>query len=170
MLYWLLFEKLFPIFSPARVFGYVTFRTAFASLTALFLSIWLGPLLIRKLREFQIGQQIREEVTGHPARSGGQSATDAGRRGWRRLQFPTAHFRSRGGSRMFRTRFVLPLLAAGLLAVPARAADPTAAADPADLKKTLDKAYDFLKSKQEADGSYLKKFAGPGVSALVAAS
>ena len=71
---------------------------------------------------------------------------------------------------MFRTRFVLPLLAAGLLAVPARAADPTAAADPADLKKTLDKAYDFLKSKQEADGSYLKKFAGPGVSALVAAS
>ena len=55
MLYWLLFEKLFPHFGPARLFGYVTFRTAFASLSALFISIWLGPWLIRKLREFQIG-------------------------------------------------------------------------------------------------------------------
>ena len=70
MLYWLLFEKLFPVFSPARVFGYVTFRTAFASLTALFLSIWLGPLLIRKLREFQIGQHIHEDVTGHQKKAG----------------------------------------------------------------------------------------------------
>ncbi|MCX6634886.1 MAG: phospho-N-acetylmuramoyl-pentapeptide-transferase, partial [Acidobacteria bacterium] len=61
MLYWLLFEKLFPHFSPFRLFGYATFRTAFASLTALFLSIALGPWLIRKLREFQIGQHIREE-------------------------------------------------------------------------------------------------------------
>jgi len=61
MLYWLLFEKLFPHFGPFRLFGYATSRTAFASLTALFLSIVLGPWLIRKLREFQIGQHIREE-------------------------------------------------------------------------------------------------------------
>ena len=61
MLYWLLFEKLFPHFGPFRLFGYATFRTAFASITALFLSIVLGPWLIRKLREFQIGQPIREE-------------------------------------------------------------------------------------------------------------
>lgn len=61
MLYWLLYEKLFHVFTPFRVFQYVTFRTAFASLTALFLSIALGPWLIRKLREFQIGQHIREE-------------------------------------------------------------------------------------------------------------
>ena len=70
MLYWLLFEQLFPHFGPARLFGYVTFRTAFASLTALFLSIFLGPWLIRKLREFQIGQHIREEVTGHQKKAG----------------------------------------------------------------------------------------------------
>ncbi len=70
MLYWLLFEKLFPHFGPARLFGYVTFRTAFASLSALFISIWLGPWLIRKLREFQIGQHIREEVTGHQKKAG----------------------------------------------------------------------------------------------------
>ena len=61
MLYWLLFEKLFPVFSPFRVVQYVTFRTAYASLTALFISFVLGPWLIRKLQEFQIGQHIRED-------------------------------------------------------------------------------------------------------------
>src|SRR5579871_5762012 len=61
MLYYLLYEKLFPYVSPFRVFRYTTFRTAFASLTALFLCIALGPWLITRLREFQIGQYIREE-------------------------------------------------------------------------------------------------------------
>src|SRR5579863_8323346 len=68
MLYWLLYEQLYrpdrfraPIISPFRVFGYVTARTLFASLTALFLCVILGPWLIRKLREFQIGQHIRED-------------------------------------------------------------------------------------------------------------
>src|SRR3982751_3935211 len=61
MLYWLLYEQLQKYVSPFRVFRYTTFRTAFASLTALFLCIVLGPWLIRKLREFQIGQYIREE-------------------------------------------------------------------------------------------------------------
>jgi phospho-N-acetylmuramoyl-pentapeptide-transferase len=61
MLYWLLYEKLFPNFSPLRVFRYVTFRAAFASLTALFLCMVLGPWLIAKLRRFQIGQHIRED-------------------------------------------------------------------------------------------------------------
>ena len=40
---------------------YITFRTAAASLTALALSLLLGPWLIRTLREFQIGQVIRHE-------------------------------------------------------------------------------------------------------------
>src|SRR5438876_11270879 len=61
MLYWLFYEKLFRVFTPFRVFGYSTFRTAFASLTALFLCVVLGPWLIAKLREFQIGQHIRED-------------------------------------------------------------------------------------------------------------
>jgi len=61
MLYWLFYEKLFREFTPFRVFGYATFRTAFASMTALFLCIVLGPWLIARLREFQIGQYIREE-------------------------------------------------------------------------------------------------------------
>jgi phospho-N-acetylmuramoyl-pentapeptide-transferase len=61
MLYYLLYEQLFRHFSALRVFRYTTFRTAFASLTALFLCIALGPWLIAKLRQFQIGQFIREE-------------------------------------------------------------------------------------------------------------
>jgi len=61
MLYWLFYERLFHVFTPFRVFQYATFRTAFASITALFLCIALGPWLIQKLREFQIGQYIREE-------------------------------------------------------------------------------------------------------------
>ena len=63
MLYWLFFEKLFRlrIFNAFRVFQYATFRTAFASLTALFLCIVLGPWLIEKLRRLNFGQHIREE-------------------------------------------------------------------------------------------------------------
>jgi phospho-N-acetylmuramoyl-pentapeptide-transferase len=71
MLYYLLYENLFPIFSPFRVFGYITFRTAYASLTALLLCLVLGPWLIRKLREFQIGQMIRVEgPKSHHAKQG----------------------------------------------------------------------------------------------------
>src|ERR1039458_8510291 len=61
MLYFLLYEQLYKHISPFRVFGYVTSRTAFSSLTALFLCIALGPWLIGKLRQFQIGQYIRED-------------------------------------------------------------------------------------------------------------
>jgi phospho-N-acetylmuramoyl-pentapeptide-transferase len=61
LLYWLLYQKLFAHFPPFRIFRYVTFRTAFASLTALFMGLIIGPAIIRQLREFQIGQYIREE-------------------------------------------------------------------------------------------------------------
>ena len=61
MLYWLLYQRLFAHFPPFRIFRYVTFRTAFASLTALFMGLIIGPAIIRQLREFQIGQYIREE-------------------------------------------------------------------------------------------------------------
>ncbi len=61
MLYWLLYQKLFPYFSPFRVFRFLTFRTAFASLTALLIALFIGPYVIDKLREFQISQYIRED-------------------------------------------------------------------------------------------------------------
>jgi phospho-N-acetylmuramoyl-pentapeptide-transferase len=61
MLYFLLYQQLQHYVSGFRVFRYTTFRTAFASLTALFLCIALGPWLISRLRQFEIGQYIREE-------------------------------------------------------------------------------------------------------------
>lgn len=63
MLYWLLYEYIFRHFNigPFRIFRYLTFRTAFASLTAMFMALIIGPAVIRRLREFQIGQYIREE-------------------------------------------------------------------------------------------------------------
>jgi phospho-N-acetylmuramoyl-pentapeptide-transferase len=71
MFYWLLYEKLYSYFSPFRVFQYSTFRTAFASLTALFLCVVLGPWLIQRLREFQIGQYIREDgPASHHSKAG----------------------------------------------------------------------------------------------------
>ena len=61
MLYYLLYEVLHRYFSPLNVFRYITVRTVYASLTALFLSLVFGPWVIRKLRELQIAQFIREE-------------------------------------------------------------------------------------------------------------
>lgn len=61
MLYWLLYQKLYIYFHPFRIFRYLTFRTAFASLTALLIALFIGPYVIQKLREFQIGQYVRED-------------------------------------------------------------------------------------------------------------
>jgi len=61
LLYWLLYQKLFPYFHPFRIFRFLTFRTAFASLTALLIALLIGPFVIEKLRQFQISQYIRED-------------------------------------------------------------------------------------------------------------
>jgi phospho-N-acetylmuramoyl-pentapeptide-transferase len=60
----MLYHLLFPLhttFSVLNVTRYITFRTAAASLTALAISFFAGPKLIRTLRDFQIGQVIRHE-------------------------------------------------------------------------------------------------------------
>jgi phospho-N-acetylmuramoyl-pentapeptide-transferase len=61
VLYYLLYEVLRRYFSPFNVFRYITVRTVYASLTAMFLALVFGPWLIRRLRELQIGQFIRDE-------------------------------------------------------------------------------------------------------------
>jgi phospho-N-acetylmuramoyl-pentapeptide-transferase len=61
LLYWLLYQKLFPYIHAFRIFRYLTFRTAFATLTALLIGLLIGPYLIERLREFQISQFIRED-------------------------------------------------------------------------------------------------------------
>lgn len=48
-------------FSPFNVFQYITFRTAYASLTALLFCLLSGPWFMRKLQQLQIAQIIRED-------------------------------------------------------------------------------------------------------------
>ena len=58
-------------FGVLNVIRYITFRTAAASLSALAISLLLGPWLVRRLREFQIGQVIRQEgPQSHRAKAG----------------------------------------------------------------------------------------------------
>ena len=70
MLYYLLYplHTSIPVLNVTR---YITFRTAAASLTALAISLVLGPWMIRKLRDFQVGQVIRQEgPQSHRAKAG----------------------------------------------------------------------------------------------------
>jgi phospho-N-acetylmuramoyl-pentapeptide-transferase len=54
-----------------NVFRYITFRTAMALMTALILSLCLGPWMIRTLRKRQIGETIREDgPERHRAKAG----------------------------------------------------------------------------------------------------
>lgn len=60
----MLYQLLVPLsehLSFLNVFRYITFRTAGATVTALLLSVWLGPPFIRMLRRESVGQSIREE-------------------------------------------------------------------------------------------------------------
>src|SRR6266850_541346 len=60
MLYYLLYP-LRGVISGFNVFRYITFRTAWAALTALLISFILGPWLIERMRHIKLGQFIREE-------------------------------------------------------------------------------------------------------------
>jgi phospho-N-acetylmuramoyl-pentapeptide-transferase len=70
MLYYLLF-RLRGVFVGFNVFRYITFRTAFAALTALMICFILGPWLIERMRRIKLGQYIREEgPKSHHAKAG----------------------------------------------------------------------------------------------------
>jgi len=69
-----LYHLLFPLseqFAALNVFRYITFRSAGAIVTAVVLSLVLGPWFIRRLQSFSIGQSIREEgPERHRAKAG----------------------------------------------------------------------------------------------------
>lgn len=70
-MFYYLYLKFHVAFHLFNLFRYITFRTAYASLTALFLALVLGPWLIRKLKEFQVGQYIRVDgPQAHQAKAG----------------------------------------------------------------------------------------------------
>lgn len=60
MVVWLA-EHLVQFYSGFNVFSYLTFRAISSLLTALFLSLWMGPCLIAWLKKLQIGQVVRND-------------------------------------------------------------------------------------------------------------
>jgi phospho-N-acetylmuramoyl-pentapeptide-transferase len=80
MFYWLLYEIIFKTYERTsesvfvkalNVFQYVTFRTAYATVTALFISWLFGGKVIEKLRALKFGQEIRAEgPESHQAKRG----------------------------------------------------------------------------------------------------
>jgi phospho-N-acetylmuramoyl-pentapeptide-transferase len=70
----MLYHILYPFhyrFTFFNVFRYITFRTAYATLTALLLSFLLGPPLIRWLQKLKVGENIRKHGPGcHQTKAG----------------------------------------------------------------------------------------------------
>ncbi|MGI8965312.1 MAG: phospho-N-acetylmuramoyl-pentapeptide-transferase [Limisphaerales bacterium] len=50
------------VFSPLRLFRYITFRTAGAAITALLLSWWMGPKIISWLKQVKFGQNYADKA------------------------------------------------------------------------------------------------------------
>ena len=71
MLYYLVYHVPPRAAHVLNVFRYITVRTALASISSLFLGLILGPWMIRRLRDLQIGQFIREEgPRSHQSKAG----------------------------------------------------------------------------------------------------
>ncbi|MBI4632946.1 MAG: phospho-N-acetylmuramoyl-pentapeptide-transferase [Deltaproteobacteria bacterium] len=70
----MLYHLLYPLhteYSYFNVFRYITFRTIYATITALVICFAMGPWLIRKLQAMHIGQPIREDgPDSHLAKKG----------------------------------------------------------------------------------------------------
>ncbi len=80
MLYYFLYQLVFRqygatsesyFYKGLNVFQYVTFRTAWATITALLITLLFGGKVIRKLSDMKFGQEIREELSPeHQAKRG----------------------------------------------------------------------------------------------------
>lgn len=69
----MLYNLLYPLsndISVLNVFRYITFRSVWALLTALIVSILIGPRFIRWLQRIKFGQVIHEDVAVHQAKAG----------------------------------------------------------------------------------------------------
>ena len=69
----MLYNLLYPLsneISVFNVFRYITFRSVWALLTALIISILIGPRFIRWLQSIKFGQIIHEDVAAHQSKAG----------------------------------------------------------------------------------------------------
>ncbi len=70
MLTWLMGE-LIALDSGFAVFQYITLRGILAAVTAMLISLWVGPWMIRRLDRMQIGQAVRDDgPESHLVKSG----------------------------------------------------------------------------------------------------
>lgn len=60
MLVWLM-AYLAKFYHGFHVFQYLTLRTILSVLTALCISLWFGPIMIRRLSQYQVGQTVRDD-------------------------------------------------------------------------------------------------------------
>jgi phospho-N-acetylmuramoyl-pentapeptide-transferase len=66
-----IFRELVKYFSPLNVFKYLTFRSAYAAVTALLIAFLFGPRIIEALRRLKFGQSVRTDgPKTHLAKSG----------------------------------------------------------------------------------------------------
>lgn len=68
MLVWLA-EHLVKYYSGFNVFSYLTFRAIVSLLTALFISLWMGPRMIAHLQKLSFGQVVRNDGLNHTSAS-----------------------------------------------------------------------------------------------------
>ena len=69
----MLYHLLYPLsedISFFNVFRYITFRSIYALLTALLLSLWLGPKFIKWLQRIKCGQYVQEDGPDHQVKQG----------------------------------------------------------------------------------------------------
>ncbi len=69
----MLYNLLYPLsseWSTLNIFKYITFRSVWALITSLAISIIMGPRVINWLRQLKCGQQIHEDVKAHQAKAG----------------------------------------------------------------------------------------------------
>ncbi|MCC8193888.1 MAG: phospho-N-acetylmuramoyl-pentapeptide-transferase [Deltaproteobacteria bacterium] len=69
----MLYNLLYPLSSEIAVFNvfrYITFRSVWALLTALIITIVVGPWFIRLLQRIKFGQYVHEDVKAHLQKSG----------------------------------------------------------------------------------------------------
>ncbi|HID95452.1 MAG TPA: phospho-N-acetylmuramoyl-pentapeptide-transferase [Candidatus Latescibacteria bacterium] len=58
MFYYLFYEQLIRYYSFFNIFRYITFRATYAAVTALLVSFVFGPIIIRKLKQLQVHENI----------------------------------------------------------------------------------------------------------------
>ncbi len=63
MLVWLA-EHLVKYYSGFNVFSYLTFRAIVSLLTALFISLWMGPRMIARLQKLSFGRGCAQRRSG----------------------------------------------------------------------------------------------------------